>query len=358
MKNLRFDRIEKEHDNIYNQERGTEKIGATKYEGFLKCKLIHSKGISLIIPDLIYLTENDQDIEWIQFYSFLPCNLTKFSEEQIFGSFYVDIAFGQTLRLTIKSDWHQFNLSDNSNIYKCRIEGPNNLSDYTTGTGQIIDQKPYVNLYHHTKPEYKELILDSGHLKCSAWNYQGTKELNNFSYCYFTSLPELNKPNDLKMIAMSSDGKIQLMTDINKEIVEIEVYRESTENRTATLEMLIDSTIIENNHLWMHETEKGQVFYEIFSPFIYRIGANKNTNINFENNKIEDQPNLKNLKYLVIGNALSKEGISAPYNEEETDMIFKIEPFENNGSHILNFWFENANTDQYSRKDIEELDFE
>ncbi|WP_200976555.1 hypothetical protein [Echinicola sp. 20G] len=353
--NLRLDRKESTTEHHYNQIRGEKPPESFKHEGFVKCKLIHSKGKSFIVPDLIYLMTDDINFEWIQFYSFLPCMLTKFSEEEIIGSFPVDISFGHTIRITITTEWHQHNLPDNSNLFKCRIEGPENIMDFTTGKGKLIDGSPYIELFHHTLTEYKNLIEESSFFKCSAWNYQGTKELSNFAYCYFTSLPEIIQSNDLKMIAMASDGKVHLIVDGSDEIVEIEVYRESTKNRTATLKMLIDSTIIENNHLWDQETNNGQVYYEKSNAFVYRIGVEVGSTIQFVNKRIDRQECMKLLKYLVIGDARTKEGIIASFDEEETEQIFKVELFPDNSTNILKFWFENGNTDLYTRKEIEEL---
>ena len=354
-KNLRLDRTETEDENHYNQIRGEKPLESFKHDGFVKCKLIHSKGKSLIVPDLIYIMTDEFKFEWIQFYSFLACMLTEFSDDKIIGSFPVDISFGHTIRITIMNEWHQKNLIDNSNLFKCRIEGPENLMAFTSGKGEMINGIPYIELYHHTLPKFKDLINQGSFFKCSAWNYQGSKELSNFSYCYFTSLPKIVKPNDLKMIAMSSDGKAQLIVDVTDEIVELEVYRESTSNRTATLKILIDSTLIENNHLWDHETNNGQVYYEKSNAFIYRIGAEVGTTIQFDNHRIDRQENMKLLRYLVIGDARTKDGIIAPFDEEETEHIFKIELFPDNSTNILKFWFKNKNTDLYTRKDIEEL---
>lgn len=352
--NLRYDRIESDHEHHYNQIRGEKPIQSFKHEGFVKCKLIHSKGESLIVPDLIYLMTDDFKFVWIQFYSFLPCILTKFTEDEIIADFPVDISFGHTIIIRIENHSHQRNLIDNSNLFKCVIQGPENILDFTTGKGEMINDKPYIELFHHTTPEYYDLIDKSSFFKCSAWNYQGNKELSNLAYCYFTSLPEIVKPNDLKMIAMSSNGKAQLIVDGTNEIIEIEVYRESTTNRTAKLKMLIDSTLIENNHLWEHETDFGQIYYEKSHAFIYRIGVAVGTLIHFTNHRIDRQENIKLLRYLVIGDARTKDGIVAPFNEEETEQIFKIEIFPND-TNILKFWFDNRNSDLYTKKEIEEL---
>lgn len=356
--NYHYDRIEGEKDNFYNTQRGTEKLGSTDYEGFLKCKLVHGHGWSVAVLDLIYIMDNEVDFKWFQFYSFMPNIFSKFSDDEILGTIYVDIAFGHTLRLTISNEWHVSNLQDHSNLFKCRITGLSNLMDFSTGTGKMINSIPYIHLYHHTLPDTKELILQSSNYRGSSWNYQGTKKLDNICYPYFTSLNSLTKPADLKMIAMANNGQMQLMVDVSKEIVPITVYRENTDNRTATLTQLIDSSIILNNHIWMHTHDtNGTKYYEICSPFIYRVGLESNTLLPFAGEQIDRVANTKTTGYIILGDSTTKVGLLAPFDEENTTYIFKIEPFHNIDSNLLRFWFDNGNKDLYSGKKIEPQKF-
>ena len=357
--NYQYDRIEGEKNNLYNTVRGTEPIGSNEYHGFLKCKLVHEKGFSVVVPDLIYIMENDTDFVWFQFYSFTANLFTLFSEDSILGSLNVDIAFGNTLRLTIANEWHVTNLQDHSNLFKCRITGISNLMDYVTGKGKMINGVPHIYLYHHTLPETKELILNSTSYRGSLWNYQGTKKLESICYAYFTSLEAIAKPNDLKMIAMASDGELQLLVDVSLEVVPITVYRENTENRTGTLKQLIDTTIILNNHIWMHTHDSnGTVYYETCSAFIYRVGLNPNTVLPFQGEIISRVDNTKTTNSIILGDATTKVGLLAPFDEEHTTHLFKIEPFYNIDSNILRFWFDNGNQDLYSGKKVEQQKFD
>lgn len=358
MRNYKYDRVDGSKDNFYNTIRGSEPLGSTNYEGFVKCKLVHGHGWSVVVPDLIYLMTDDKNFTWIQFYSFMPNQFFKFSDDEFIGNFAVDIAFGHTLRLTISNEWHIKNLQDNSNLFKCRITGPENLSDFITGTGQIIDEIPHIYLYHHTLPETKELILKSGNYRGSLWNYQGTKTLINICYAYFTSLDEITKPNDLKMIAMANNGIMHLQVDVSLEVLPIKVYRDNTTNRSATLRQLIDTTLILNNHIWMHTHDtNGTIYYEICNPFIYRVGLEPGTLLPFAGEQIDRVPNTKTTGYIVIGDATTKVGLLAPFDEEHTTHIFKIEPFYNVDSNMLRFWFDNGNDDLYSDKKIDQTKF-
>ncbi len=351
--NTHFDRSETKLDHYYNTTRGTEPIGSKDYEGFFKCKLVHGRGFSVVVPDLVYIMDNDTDFTWFQFYSFMPNQFTRFSDDEIFGTVYVDIAFGHTLRLTISNEWHVTNFKDHSNLFKCRITGPTNLNDYSTGTGKLIDGIPFIHLYHHTLPATKELILQSSNYRGSLWNFQGTKKLENICYAYFTSLNALTKPNDLKMIAMANNGEIHLMVDVVREIVRITVYRENTENRTATLRQLIDTTILLNNHIWIHTHDtNGTAYYEICSAFIYRVGLEFNTTLPFIDETLSRIQNVKTTGYIVLGDAATRLGLLAPFDEEYTTEIFKIEPFFDSGSNMLKFWFDSGNKDLYSDKKV------
>lgn len=334
--------------------RGTEPLGSTDFEGFLKCKLVHGHGWSVVVPDLIYVTDNNTDFAWFQFYSFMPNQFTKFSDDEIYGTVYVDIAFGHTIRLTISNEWHITNLQDHSNLFKCRITGPSNLMDFSTGKGKVVNGIPYIYLYHHTLPATKELILNSSNYHGSLWNFQGTKKLKNICYSYFTSLDAVTKPADLKMIAMANNGEMHLVIDVSLQVVPIKVYRENTENRTATLMQLIDTTIILNNHIWMHTHDiRGTVYYEICSPFIYRVGLNPDSLLPFNGEQIDRVSNVMTTGYIVLGDATTKVGLIAPFDEEHTTHIFKIEPFFDINTNILKFWFDNGNKDLFNSKKIQ-----
>jgi len=356
--NTHFDRVEDPLDNHYNTLRGTKPIGDKEFFGFFKCKLVHAIGQSVIVPDLIYIMTNATEFAWFQFYSFMPNILNKFSDDEIYGNVYVDIAFGHTLQLTISNEWHISNLADHSNLFKCRVFGPDNLMDYSTGTGKVIDGIPHIYLYHHTLPATKDLILQSANYRGSLWNYQGTKMLDNICYAYFTSLDIISKPNDLKMIAMANNGTMHLIVDVTNEIVPITVYRENTANRTATLKQLIDTTTIQNNHIWRHiHDHNGTIYYEICSPFIYRVGLQLGTVLPFIDEKIGRVPNIKDTGYIVLGDASAIDGLIAPFDEEHTEYIFKIEPFPDSNTNILRFWFNNGDRDLYSGKKVEKQQF-
>jgi len=352
--NFRFDRLESSSEHYYNSLRGGQPIGDTEFEGYIKCKLVHTDIYSVIIPDLIYVKQDDENFIWFQICSFLPNFIGIFSDTEIYCTISIDIAFGNTLKIIFDNNNHVLNLSDNSNIFKCKIYSIPNLTDYSTGRGKIINNIPYLTLFHHTTENNKKLILNGNFYFGSKWNFQGTKKLENINYCYFTSLDEIKMPNDLRMIGMSNDEQILLIQDITDKIIPIKVYREVAENRTSTIENLVPSCLIANNHIYRHwQAEDGYTYYEFCTPFIYRVGVKPGEKLFIENNRIIINEGAKKMDYIIIGNANSDDGLLAPFDEENTSSIFKIEQFADNSDNILLFWKRNSNTDQYNNKEVE-----
>ena len=308
---------------------------------------------SVIVPDLIYIMNDEEEFYWLQFYSFLPNHLNKFSDTEIIGTINIDIAWGHTLTLTFRNEDHKENFEDHSNLYECTIIGPKNLLDFSTGKGKVIEGKPFINLYHHTTPEVKLLIEKSSNYIGSVWNYQGTKKLESICYAYFTSLNKIIQEQDLTQIAMANEGLLYLIKDISQEVIPIKVYRENTKNRTATLKQLIDTTTLMNNPIYMHtQDDLSYVYYEISNAFIYRIGLNPKMLLPFENGILNRTENIVITDHIILGDATTELGLLAPFDEENTEHIFKIEPFHNLDTNILKFWFDNNNSDLFSHKNI------
>lgn len=367
----KFNRYKSKLDNFYIPNYGNNFDTSHSHDGFVKCKLLHSENDSIVFPDQIIIPDEGTNFMWIQPLTFLVNLLIK-NDDNIQCGFYVDISDGNTLKIEFSSDDLIKNLEDNSSLFKCTIFGPKNLQEFSTGTGMFTDMVPYLNLYHHTLPKYKKLITDSSQLKLSKWNIQGTKKLKNVGYFYLTALDSISTPGDLKQIAMSSDGSIQLLLDnfpqpptlsrntsenIRNGVLQLEVYRESTKNRKATIKFLVDSTILSPKHLWKHFPLNQPVFYEVCMPFIFRIGGEVDKLLNFNEFQIEQQENIKNFNYQVVGDATKFSGLEAPYDEENTKDIFKIEKL-NDKKNILEFWFDNTNSDQYSGNKTEYQEFE
>jgi len=357
IKNYKYNRIEGEFGHYYNENfDGLRHTGKYEYEGFIKCKLIHGKGISVIVPDQIYL--NSTELLWIQPIMFTPNILSKY-KDGIECRIFVDISFGASIEVVFDDNQFWSSYEDGSSIYDCRIYGPENLEKYATGSACIIDRKPFLLLYHHTKQEAKELIIETSCYKPSSWNIQGTKRLVSIGYVYLTPLDSIKCENDLSRIGMASTGILTFKLDQNKtntpDLV-LKVYRENTLNRKATLSQWVSAISLAPQPLYRHRRHKSPVYYEIVQYLTHRIGVEPDSVVRFDARSVfPESP--KYIKYLILGDAWEVTGLKAPYDEEDIEKVFKIE-FLTANTTIHEFWFDNANTDLYSTKKIEYSRFE
>ena len=371
MINKRFNRFEGGVDNMYFPFYGTKFDISHETEGYIKCKLLHSANDSIILPDQIFIKTNDDSFIWFQPLTFL-INLLMKDEKLVKCMFLVDISSENTLKIEFDNVDLIKTYSDNSSLFKCKIFGPKDIHDYYTGTGYFVDHVPYLRLYHHTTETSKKAILKKKELFGSKWNIQGTKKLTNISYFYLTSLDSINKNQDLVQIGMASNGKINLIKDnyylppvispkdINKYkdgVFEINVYRENTYNRKSTIEFDVDATLLAPKHLFKHFPTGNAVFYEYCMPYIQRIGIDIDKTIYFKDKCIKPQNNILITDYQVIGDAREFDGLEAPFDEENTKQIFKIEKIDNS-INILEFWFKNSNKDLFSEKNVTFQEFE
>ncbi|WP_259473350.1 YecA family protein [Clostridium estertheticum] len=369
--NRRFNRCETEYDHYYIEEFGNRVSQVKTYSGYIKCKLAHQKEFSVIIPDQIYL-ESDC-LLWFQPLSFLPNILYKL-DDCILGQIQVDISCGNTLKIEFKNHDYIRSFDDGSNLFKCIINGPRELETYATGTAIFKeDSIPFLDLYHHTSIKNYIKIMEGSYFIVSKWNIQGNKELKNIGYLYLTCLDAIEKDGDLKQIAMSSDGKIQLMRDnfslpnfmppnwkelYSGDILELEVYRENTVNRTERIRLSVDSSLLAPQYILRHNPRTDGVYYQICNPFIYRIGQFKGQTLEFVNLEIKSEKStFKKSDYVVLGDATTLNGLAAPYDEENTKHIFKIEKLSDTTT-ILDFWFDNRNMDHFSSRSINLQEFE
>lgn len=357
MKNLRFNRIEKNGRSRYLDDfEGMRSFEEFEHEGFIKCKLVHNNKYSIVQPDQVYFEVGDS-LYWIQPLYFSGNQVNWFGE---FGQceLGIDISCGPYLRIIFKNSDVLSWLDDGSIFYECIIKGPKLLYRYRTGSAKIINNIPHLKLYHHTSKEALSSIQNGNEYWSSNWNIQGTKQSQNISYLYLTSLPKISNIDDLTQIAMSSNGKLAFRVDSNfsnnPDLI-LDVYRESTENRTHTLSHWVKATDLASQPCYRHCPPNGSGYHAVVSPFIQRLGVEFGSTVMIDNDVlIPNKP--KFLRYSVIGEATTVKGLSAPYDEENTDEKLKIE-YMNNPEEIIIFWINNSNTDQFDNKFIEEVVF-
>src|SRR4051794_17460363 len=100
------------------------------YEGYLKVKLGHARGFSLLLPDLLAIDLDGWRYFQPQFFS--PCQLSFFGDTG-----YVQLCIepepGVKLLLATTRDRLVRSYPDGSFLYRCRVAGPARLKAHATG---------------------------------------------------------------------------------------------------------------------------------------------------------------------------------------------------------------------------------
>lgn len=326
-------------------------------EGFIKLKLVHAEATSLIVPDL--LAANLNRMRWHQPKFFYGCRLS-FLESFAAADISIELSSGALVHVTLTSGGFVASLSDSSQVFRCLISvvaGSTLEADGTCSLGP--DGDFLLDLFHHTTKEAAEAISASGHFRGSRWNVQGTRELKNVEYAYFTSLPKIASEQDLAKIAMASSGRIYLLrtnATSTQEAIAIEVYRQSTLDRTATLPIVVPASLVASQHIYRHAPRHQAVHYEVCNPDIYRVGLQPGKVAPFHEATLTVQEgDRKRFEYMVLGDADTPEGLIAPFDEEETRSLFHVEWCGK--QTFLDFWRDHANSDQVCWRDPEMLQF-
>jgi hypothetical protein len=361
-RNRRFNRLEYEGRHFYNQERGKFQPGSIKAPGLLKCRLAHGLGYSIVIPDLIFLGQDAK--RWIQPFGFFP-NVIDFWPDDAECHIPIDVSSGHVLRVSFATRGHLGRLDDGSDLYRCEILGPTVLSELATGCSRWNGRSaPEIEPFHHTTEASKQAILQSKEFWLSHWNIQGTrKKLVNVGYVYFTALDRIVCDEDLTQIAMAHNGRLTLVLDgVNPpatedpewrarfadKILDLEVYRASTADRTATLRFWISSQWLAPQHVMKHWPPNKPAFYEIPNAFTHRVGLIPGHTLKLKNeHELEKPLNLKQFPYVVVGHCNTLEGLAAPFDEEDTKYILKFDR-PRQGEEILGAWKRMANQERYS----------
>jgi hypothetical protein len=364
--NKKYNRYETAIDHHYASfnHQGVNLIGSKPYIGKIKCRLVHEVGNSIIIPDYIFIKNG-----WIQPLNFRAPFLNELDEEKIVCNINIDIQNGKTITVRFYNNKLIKFCSDKSQLFECEIYGLEDIEDYICGEYKTIDDEIYLKLFHHTNEVGFEGITSSKSLRPSIWNYLGSKKCVNHHFGYFTHIPEIKYSNDLITVAMSREGKIDYMIDsfiqpkvlppnyrekFKKSIYTANVYRSTTLDRKQAISFLIPVESMDIKHIYMHH-QGNLVFYEICFPYIHRIKVKANSVLLFNDNYvIEKDDSVINSDYSIIGDARIKEGLAAPFDEEDTKFIFKIEDCGKESIH--DFWFSHSNKDLFTEKVIEKLE--
>lgn len=358
MSDLRFNRIRRYGQRIYLDafDRSQRAFGDQAYAGYVKCKLAHGKRYSLVIPDQIYVLVGG-DLHWIQPLFFSGSFISRSDHGDVCDLF-VDISRGQVLRIRFESQALVERLRDGSILYGCSIHAPKFLHRYTTGPAKLVDNRPRIKLYHHTTADSKDAILKGQYFRTSAWNIQGNKKCTNIAFLYLTSLPRVECVADLQSIAMSHFGKMAFRVDdnfTNNPDLVLDVYRESTNNRTHTIGAWAFAEDLAPQPCYRHVPPNGPGYHEVVSPFIHRIPSTPGGIVEIREELLQPQQS-ELLFHAIVGDATTIDGLRAPFDEEHTNELLKTERIEP-PDDIVSFWIANPNMNHYDGKQIENFSF-
>lgn len=212
-------------------------------------------------------------------------------------------------------------------------------------------------MYHHTNEAGEKGIRSSGEIWSSSWNIQGNQKLKNISYVYFTSIEKIRNEFDLVEIAMSETGAALLLpTNMPPDptfALPLSVYRQEARDRNKTFKFWVDVEVIYPSHLWLHIKEGDPAYYEVVLPKILRIGVKAGVKIPFKGMSLKiASSDQKSFDYVIVGDADTAEGLAAPYNEEETIYLAKVDNVPGD-LEIIGRWYQMKNTHLYPSMDVE-----
>lgn len=332
------------------------------HDGFIKVRLGHSDRGTVIIPEMIFAKVGPW--RYFQPSFFGPCFIGFEIEDDLhIATFSVDVGPPRTaaptrLIVKIRSDERILAFSDGSQLYACQIIGPQRLAPIATGRCQRMENGGFaIRLFHQTNRTAFASIRSTQELWASTWNLQGTRRLKNVTYVYLTSLPKIICQEDLNRIAMASNGILRFQTTSSRaveEVLELQVYRENTRERTSRLEVYISTALLAPPHLLFHPMISSEpAYYEIVGPEIFRVGLTPGAKLPIpRGTATPTDDSLKSFEYIVMGDAGSTAGLAAPYDEEETLQVMHLEQLED-GNDLFEFWRKHANKNQMNRPDLE-----
>jgi hypothetical protein len=325
-----------------------------EYHGHIKLRLAHSEGGSYLIPDVLIGVAGHR-FYLPSFYS-PPAIAFNVDGGRHIADFSLDVGPPRASSLTrllvrVSSEDRVRDYEDGATLYRCTFKGLPSIASLATGTcNPTVDGDFDLRLYHHTTAPNAASIKGSQELWSSSWNLAGTRKLTNVAYGYFTSLPSVRDEEDLRRIAMASDGIINFQTTSDRPreaVLSLEVYRGNTLDRTSSLGFDVPCGIIAPAHLYFHSNVGANpAYFEIVGPEIQRVGVKPGAKLTISGSLIGvAPPDIKTFDYVVLGDAGTKDGLAAPYNEEETKQIAHLERL-NATTDFFGFWWDHRNSDQ------------
>ncbi|MFX0546881.1 hypothetical protein ACEWPL_015170 [Roseovarius sp. S1116L3] len=326
--------------------------------GYIKCRLVHLSDRSFVMPDVLMASGMKKMFFSPQF--FTANRIAWFGGDgaadhctfvmELLGQVEIKIAFFQN-GLVKRCD-------DRSFIYKCAFRVTNDKPfPEPQGIWRRRSDRFELALYHHTNATGEAGIHASGEIWSSSWNIQGTQKLKNIAYGYFTSLPKIENILHLMEVAMSETGVTHFLpTNAPMDAMfahPLKVYRQQTRDRDRRLRFWVDTETISPSHLWLHRPMSEPAYYEVVLPKVFRVGVEPAQTLPFKGTALTIKPeDCKNFPYAIVGDADTQEGLTAPYHEEETLHLAKVDYIPEE-LEILGRWYQKQNTYLFPDMEVE-----
>lgn len=270
-----------------------------------------------VIPQFVYIGD----------YAWRPTMLSVVIVEGDEGQFYwarvsFDVVWNRPATADILYTRHRrlAEYPDASAIYECLVTD----ADMLPQEAAISRDGFRLKLFHHTSAECLPLIKESGHLRPSKWNYQGSAELDDRHFIYFTDVPRFEDAMDLVRVAMTDGGfKLAMQYDdpaLPPEFITVPVRDRA--QMSKRIDCLVEPWLIESPPMLLHDPSlrgEGYARYWEFShPNIFRIPVQPGTVCELQEPAIvgvEQVPGWLDTKRMVAGSALELGGVRAVFDE-------------------------------------------
>lgn len=343
--------------------------GNKSHEGWVKVRLCHGLGRSYLLPEVLI---GFGGAKFFMPSFFGPPNLQFNISSGTTGpfikyhavSFSVDVASpraAQAVRVMVHfRSCDRVRVYDSgAELYRCTYSGPLDvpLAPSIAGSCYPLPNGDFsLRVFHHTRPETVEKILESGELRSGAYNIAGTGKLQTVSHTYFTTLPTIKTEEDLRRIAMSSDAQISYQTTserLREEVLDLPVYVGVTDDRTAAMNFDVPCEMIAPAHLLFHAfVPPNPAYYEVVGPEIVRVAVPPGTNLPFEGSRLSTPTSgLKHFDHVVEGDASTRIGLEAPMSEDTTTQIALLAELSEE-TNLFQFWQGHANKNLFSRRSV------
>ena len=330
--------------------------------GYIKCRLIHMRGRSVIQPDILFGNRLKGNFFIPQFFD--PNYIAFVGDDEDFCRLTLVVPDKICLRVGFFKRDHIITYPDGSVIYKCvfsKIDGKGSPQV----DGRWRQQRDHVfqlKLFHHTNKEGYKGIKKSQEIWGSRRNIQGNLWLKNIAYGYFTNIPCIQTEADLLQIAMSCSGLTGLIPTNApydpRYAALVSIPQQEAVDRSQAMSFWIDADLIAPNHLWVHPPIGQPVYYQVAFPSIFRVGLQPGANMLIDRQVIRvDEQDRKIFEYVIVGKADDYEGLQTPVHEEEmTEDSAVIEQLSSN-DEIIGFWRHNVKTNLVDYRKIEQAEF-